>query len=157
MNAPATFTPDAGHWRFERQAVVSPRQMGLMFLAFVLLLQAIGMGFALAGAEPIWGFAWLELMVVGVVLWRYARRAQDAETITLADSRLIVEVREGADTRRQEFQRGWAQVHLDHAIAPLVRIHQGRKDIHVGRFVPMAQRPALVRALRDWIRGDAHV
>lgn len=153
----SSFMHDALFWRFERQNAVSLRQVGLMLLGFVLLLQAIGLGFALAGAQPIWGFGWLELLVLGIVLWRYARRAQDAETLTLADARLIVEVREGQTTQRQEFTRAWTQVHLTETPAPLVRIHQGRLGIQVGRFVPLAERAALVRALRDWIKGDAHV
>lgn len=144
-------------WRFERPAMVTPRQMLMMFIGFVLVLQVIGVGFSLAGAEPILGFAWLELLFIGLVLWAYSRHLQDAETLALEDSRLFVNIRDGSSSQCHEFTRAWAQVNLTGDDKPLVRIHEGRKDIHVGRFVPPHQRADLARALRQWIKGEAHV
>lgn len=157
MSAPSWPVPESGLWRFESPVAVSPRQMLLGFLGFVLVTQVIGLAFYAAGAEPIWAFAWLELLVLGVVLWRYARHLSDAETITLAQSELTVEVREGNVLEREAFQRSWAQVSLTDGRSPLVRIHQGRQCILVGRFVPPAQRAGLARALRHWIDGGNRV
>ena len=53
---------------------ISPRGLLRVYVGLVLIVLAIGVGFALAGAWPVLPFAGLEALMLGVAFVVYARR-----------------------------------------------------------------------------------
>lgn len=139
-------------WHLGLTSALSKAQMWGLYLGLVLLLQLIGLGFSWVGAEMILGFAWLELMAIGGVLWWYTQHMQDAETLRLTSNHLSVELTQGAKTSRYHFTRQWVQVHLTEQIPPLLRIQEGTQSVEVGSHVPAHARAALARQLRTSIQ-----
>ena len=54
---------------------MSPAGLAIAFAALAVLALAIGVGFALAGAWLVLPFAGLEVLMLGVAFFAYARRA----------------------------------------------------------------------------------
>jgi uncharacterized membrane protein len=101
------------------QVVVRPnrtltlRGMTVLFAGLTLVVLTIGIGFTLAGAWPVLPFAGLELALVGAVLYRLFRHADDHEQIIVDRERVTVIRCRGRRERRDEFQRYWTQVTLE--------------------------------------------
>lgn len=153
-----TASQDAGQvWHLGLTSALSKPQMWGLYLGLVLLLQLIGLGFSLVGAEMILGFAWLELMAIGGVLWWYTQHMQDTETLRLTPTHLSVELTQGQKTSRYRFTRQWVQVHLTPHLPPLLRIQEGTQSVEIGRHVPVHARAALARQLRTLIQEKTDV
>jgi uncharacterized membrane protein len=101
------------------QVVVRPnrtltlRGMTVLFAGLTLVVLTIGIGFTLAGAWPVLPFAGLELALVGAVLYRLFRHADDHEQIIVDRERVTVIRCRGRRERRDEFQRYWTKVTLE--------------------------------------------
>jgi uncharacterized membrane protein len=101
------------------QVVVRPnrtltlRGMAVLFAGLTLVVLTIGVGFTLAGAWPVLPFAGLELAVVGAVLYRLFRHADDHDRIMIDRERVTVIRQRGRCEWRDEFQRYWTKVTLE--------------------------------------------
>jgi uncharacterized membrane protein len=78
----ARFTPEGDTGEGLRVIVrpnrtLSLRGMTVLFAGLTVVVLTIGIGFTLAGAWPVLPFAGLELAVVGAVLYRLFRHADD--------------------------------------------------------------------------------
>lgn len=89
------------------------RGMTVLFAGLTAVVLTIGIGFTLAGAWPVLPFAGLEMMVVGVVLYRLFRHAHDHDQIIVERERVTVIRRRGRREWRDEFQRYWTKVTLE--------------------------------------------
>ncbi len=144
-------------WHFARVKMGSSRQLLGLFAGFALVLQIIGIGFSSFGADLILGFTSLELVALGIILAVHLSHARDHESIQLSPSQVLVEVSDGQQARRHTFERSWVQTHLTSEHPPLLRIHQGREGVSIGRFVPAHQRFVLFREIRASLQGNLHV
>lgn len=89
------------------------RGMTVPFAGLTLVVLTIGIGFTLAGAWPVLPFAGLEMMAVGVVLYRLFRHADDHDRIIVERERVTVIRRRGRREWRDDFQRYWTKVVLE--------------------------------------------
>lgn len=71
---------------------MSPRQLGIAYLAVCTMSLLVAAFFTANGAWYILGFSLLELLCVGAAFLLYARHATDREHISLADGCLLIEV-----------------------------------------------------------------
>ena len=92
---------------------LSLRGMTVLFAGLTVVVLTIGVGFSLAGAWPVLPFAGLEMLVVGLVLYRLSRHADDHEQIIVDRERFTVIRRRGGCELRDEFQRYWTKVTLE--------------------------------------------
>jgi hypothetical protein len=70
-------------WMLKRNCSVTPSQLGWAYGALCVTSLGIGAWFWAMGARFVLGFAWIELMAVGLAFFAYARHAGDGETISL--------------------------------------------------------------------------
>ena len=114
----ARFTPE-GDTGEGLRVIVRPnrtltlRSMTVLFAGLTVVVLTIGIGFSLAGAWPVLPFAGLEMAVVGVVLYRLFRHADDYEQIIVDRERVTVIQYRGRREWRDEFQRYWTKVTLE--------------------------------------------
>ena len=74
----------------KRNCSVTPTQLGWAYGILCVVSLGIGAGFWLMGAPFVLGFAWIEVIAVGLAFLVYARHARDGEMISLRGSRLVV-------------------------------------------------------------------
>lgn len=114
----ARYTPESDNGEGLR-IIVRPnrtltlRSMTVLFAGLTVVVLTIGIGFTLAGAWPVLPFAGLEMAVVGMVLYRLFRHANDHDQIIVARERVTVIRRRGRREWRDEFQRYWTKVTLE--------------------------------------------
>ena len=89
------------------------RGMTLLFAGLTVVVLTVGVGFTLAGAWPILPFAGLEIVVVGAVLHRLFRHADDHDQIIIDCDNVTVIRRRGRREWRDKFQRYWTKVTLE--------------------------------------------
>ena len=114
----ARFTPE-GDTGAGLQVIVRPnrtltlRGMTVLFAGLTVVFLTIGIGFTLAGAWPVLPFAGLQLALVGAVLYRLFRHADDHDRIIVERERVTVIRRRGRCEWCDEFQRYWTKVVLE--------------------------------------------
>lgn len=140
-------------WILRRNCSLSPRQLLLFYLALCLFSLGIASGFWWLGATLVMPFAWLEILVLGLALFIYARHARDGETIIVQGPVLVVERDHGGATERTEFSRDWVRVEPSAEDGSLIEVSgQGRKVV-VGRHLRPELRPALAQEIRRALRA----
>jgi uncharacterized membrane protein len=87
--------------------------MTVLFAGLTVVFLTIGIGFTLAGAWPVLPFAGLQLALVGAVLYRLYRHADDHDRIIVERERVTVIRRRGRREWRDGFQRYWTRVLLE--------------------------------------------
>jgi len=143
------------------QVIVRPnrtltlRGMTVLFAGLTVVVLTIGVGFTLAGAWPVLPFAGLELALVGAVLYRLFRHADDHDRIMIDRERVTVIRQRGRCEWRDEFQRYWTKVTLERGRSWYPsRLKVGSH----GRFVVIAagvnekEREALSIALNNFLQ-----
>jgi uncharacterized membrane protein len=146
-------------WLLKRNCSMAPRQLLAFYLSLCVLSLGIAAMFWFQGARMIMTFAWIELSAVGLALWVVARHATDSESIVLRNDRLTVEVANGQQVERVEFQPAWVRVEPAHGDQSLIELSGQGRRISVGRFVRPELRSQLAQelrhALRRWQQGAA--
>ena len=146
-------------WLLKRNCSLAPRQLLAFYLSLCVLSLGIAAMFWIQGARMVMPFAWIELLGVGAALWVYARHATDSESIVLRGDRLTVEVANGPQVERVEFQPAWVRVEPEHDDQSLIELSGQGRRIAVGRFVRPELRGQLAQelrlALRRWQQGAA--
>jgi hypothetical protein len=97
-------------WMLKRHCSVTPAQLGWAYGLLCVVSLGIGAAFWLSGAPFVLGFAWIELIAVGLAFLAYARHASDGELISLRGSRLVIETELAGRRERAEFNRDWHAV-----------------------------------------------
>lgn len=114
---------------------------------------AIGGFFWLQGAKLILAFAGLEVVLVGVAFFVYARHATDGEWISLQGASLVVECESAGRRERAEFARQWVRIEPKSGDRSLIELSGQGRSIEVGRFVRPELRQALAREIRNALRS----
>jgi len=138
----------AGRLFFERELRPHrslPRQrFHVLMLVLGLVSLALGTGFVVAGAWPVFGFFGLDVGLVYVAFRHNYRGARGRETLRLADDAFTVErIGRGGETRLWRFQPFWLRVVLeerpDRSNQLLVASH-GRSLVIADFLAPAARR-----------------
>ena len=146
-------TGPAIHWRLRRNCSVTPAQLGWLYLSLCALSLGIGVFFWLQGATLVLAFAGLELALVGLVFFAYARHATDGELISLQGASLVVECESAGRRERAEFARQWVRVEPKSGDHSLIELSGQGRSIEVGRFVRPELRQDLAREIRKALRS----
>ena len=128
----------------------------LVFGCTLLVTLVIAVGFAVVfGAWPIVPFAGLEMLVLYVAFSYMDRHAVDYEQITICGATVAVEVREGNEVMRHEFNRHWAKLTCAADGSRLALFIHGR-EIELGRHLGVEARLQMARELKRELRSVQH-
>ena len=149
----AQASEQAIEWRLRRNCSVSPAQLGWLYVSLCMVSLAIGGFFWLQGAKLILAFAGLEVLLVGLAFFVYARHATDGEWISLQGASLVVERESAGRRERAEFARQWVRIEPKSGDLSLIELSGQGRSIEVGRFVRPELRQALAREIRNALRS----
>ncbi len=140
---------DESHlWTLRRNCMLSPRQLAVWFVSISTVSLGIAASFAAFGAWLIVPFAVLEVSVLGIAFFCYARHAADYERIEVGPGRLRVEAGHGARVRVEEVSPPWVRVDYRERLGGPIVLVAGRQKFAVGRYVPDHRKGALADELR---------
>jgi uncharacterized membrane protein len=134
----------------KRNCSISPAALAGVFVALALVVLAIGIGFAIAGAWLVLPFAGLEVLLLVAAYLAYARRAADYERIELASGRLTVEVAEAHRTSRYEMEARRARVVVQDE---RVLLHGAQEQLELGRHLDAQRRAEFAAELQKRLRN----
>jgi len=134
-----------------RNSSLSPAGRYRVFCFICLVAMAIASAFTLLGAWLVLPFAGLEMAVLYLAFRYMDRHSEDFERITIKGDRMLLEIREGSETRSFEFHRYWAQVMLERdsfgALSRLAFRSHGR-EVEFGRSLTCEERATAAREIR---------
>lgn len=139
-------------WSMVRHGSFEPGRLLVVFLALCAVSLGIGLAFWRLGAPAILPLAGAELLLLGAAFWVCSRHAGDAETITLAERQLQVEIRHGRLVQDAEFRAEWVRVEPSLGEGSLIEISGQGRSLRVGRHLRPELRMALARELRLALR-----
>ena len=139
-------------WFLRRNCSVTPAQLATVYVSLCLVSLVISGFFWMQGATLVLPFAFIEMLVLGMAFFAYARHATDGERIVLQDGRLMVELECGGKLERSEFHGNWVRVEPGASDESLIELTGQGKTVRVGRFVRPELRPALAREIRLALR-----
>lgn len=139
-------------WRLQRNCSLAPAQLGWIYLSVCCVSLMIGTFFWLQGATLVLGFAWLEVMVVGLAFFIYARHATDGEWISIEGARVVVECETAGKRERAEFDRQWVRIEPRSDDRSLIEVSGRGRSMEVGRFVRPEHRLVLAQEIRRALR-----
>ncbi len=120
----------------------------VLFLSVIPL--SIAIAFAIAGIWIVLPFAGLELSALAYAFYYINCHAEDYESITIEDSRLVVERRSNKHTSQYVLNPYWAKVVIENAPSGMqLWLRSHGKDIEIGRFMNSEQRVNLARQLQS--------
>ena len=135
-------------WMLRRNCSMSPRQLGLAYLAVCTTSLLVAIFFAASGAWYILGFALIELFAVGIAFLLYARHATDREHIALEEDCLLVEVIQVEHVRQFRLDPRWTRVEPPvSGSGGLVRLEANGTKVEIGRFLTEWKRREFAREL----------
>jgi uncharacterized membrane protein len=132
------------------------RGMTLLFAGLTAVVSTIGIGFTFAGAWPILPFAGLEMVVVGAVLYRLFRHADDHDRILINRDLITVIRRRGRREWRDDFQRYWTKVTLERRNSwypSRLKVGSHGKFVIIAADVNEVEREKLSLALNEVLRN----
>ena len=139
-------------WRLQKNCSLTPAQLGWIYLSLCCVSLLIGTFFWLQGAVFVLGFAWLEVMAVGLAFFMYARHAADGEWISIEGSRIVVECETAGRRERAEFDRQWVRIEPIADDRSLIEVSGRGRSVEVGRFVRPEHRLILAQEIRRALR-----
>ena len=131
----------------------------LAVMATVAFLIAIG--FASIGAWLVLPFAGLEILAFAYAFYTIYLHADDFESITIEEDRVVVEKRNYKESTKTVFQRYWAQVNVRDVLTikgsngkSALFISSHGNEVEFGRnFISDEQRTLLARDLRQKLKN----
>ena len=139
-------------WKLQKNCALAPAQLGWIYLSLCCVSLLIGTFFWLQGAVFVLGFAWLEVMAVGLAFFMYARHAADGEWISIEGSRVVVEYETAGRRERAEFDRQWVRIEPIADDRSLIEVSGRGRSVEVGRFVRPEHRLILAQEIRRALR-----
>ncbi len=149
----ATVSSDGVQWMLKRNCSITPRQMGVCFLALSALSLSVAVFFWTQGATLVLPFAALELLAVGVAFLLHARHATDHVRISVAGGRLQVLRESAGKTEAEVFPADWVRVETGDHRQSLIGLCAAGRSVWVGRHVRPDQRAALAREIRQALQA----
>jgi len=121
-----------------------------LFMLLAVIPGLIGIGFSLIGMWFVFPFVGLELFALGCAFYYVGCHANDYESITINNDRLVVEKHSYKQTRQFVLNTYWAQVALRDApngdLQLYLRSHG--EQVEIGNYMNNEQRAALAEQLQ---------
>jgi uncharacterized membrane protein len=149
----AVVSADGLRWRLRKNCSVTPRQVMRIYAFLSLISLSIAAFFWSIGAVLVLPFACLEIVVLGVAFWWYAKHAVDGETVSCNAASVVIDTSYAGEHRRYVFEKHTVRVHQGNK-AGLVEVYSQGQKLEIGRFLRVDLRPILVSELR---RALAHL
>lgn len=124
-----------------------------MYGSLCVVSLGIGLWFWQMGARLVLGFAWIELLALGLAFLLHARHAADGEQISLHGGRLVVELEQAGRLQRAEFDSHRVRVEPRADERSLIELSGQGRSIQVGRYVRPELRPVLAQEIRMALRA----
>jgi uncharacterized membrane protein len=122
---------------------------GFIFSASI----CIALAFAAFGAWPVLPFSGLEMVVLYAAFRHVDRHAADYEQLEINGDRVSIEIRDGPDLQRVEFDRHWAQVVVDGTLGVRrLALRSHGREVEFGRHLTQRERERVARELRQRLR-----
>jgi len=140
-------------WLMRRNCALSPRQLGLWFLAIASVSMVVAMGMVIAGAWVVMPFVCVEILGLATAFVVYARHATDFERVVLQSDGVYVDRGSASAsfaTKREQCAGpgAWVRVEYEGKRRELVRLVSQRRAVEIGTYVPEHLRPRLAQELR---------
>ena len=120
----------------------------VLFLAVIPL--SVAVAFAIEGVWVALPFAGLELTALAYAFYYINCHAEDYESITIEDSRLVVERRNNKHASQYVLNPYWAKVVIENAPSGMqLRLRSHGKDIEIGYFMNSEERADLALQLQQ--------
>ena len=140
---------------------LSPDDSIKLLAAMASVAFLIAIGFASIGAWLVLPFAGLEILAFAYAFYTIYLHADDFESITIEDDRVVVEKRNYKESTKTVFQRYWAQVSVRDVLAikgsngkSALFISSHGNEVEFGRnFISDEQRTLLARDLRQKLKN----
>jgi uncharacterized membrane protein len=140
---------------------LSPDDSIKLLAAMASVAFLIAIGFASIGAWLVLPFAGLEILAFAYAFYTIYLHADDFESITIEDDRVVVEKRNYKESTKTVFQRYWAQVNVRDVLAikgsngkSALFISSHGNEVEFGRnFISDEQRTLLARDLRQKLKN----
>jgi uncharacterized membrane protein len=137
-------------------SLTSSQRIKLFGLLTVIPLLA-AMGFALAGMWLILPFFGLEFLALGYAFYNIDCHAEDYESISLEDDRLVIERHIRNNTNQVVLNPYWVQLMAyDYSMGELhLSLRSHGKEVEIGHYMNNEQRMELAAQLRKIIGPDS--
>jgi uncharacterized membrane protein len=140
---------------------LSPDDSIKLLAAMASVAFLIAIGFASIGAWLVLPFAGLEILAFAYAFYTIYLHADDFESITIEEDRVVVEKRNYKESTKTVFQRYWAQVNVRDVLAikgsngkSALFISSHGNEVEFGRnFISDEQRTLLARDLRQKLKN----
>ena len=140
---------DNREWMLKRNCSMSPRQLGLAYIAVCTTSLLVATFFAVSGAWYVLGFALVEQFAVGIAFLLYARHATDREHIALEENCLLVEVIQVEHVRQFRLDPRLTRVEPPvSGSSGLVCLEANGTRVEIGRFLTEWKRRELAQELK---------
>jgi uncharacterized membrane protein len=140
-------------WSFRRNCAMKPSQL----LAVLAFLSAVSLGVASAfwwqGAVFVMPFALIEVSMLAVAFFAYARHATDSETARLDANWLVIEQEIGGKRVETRFPRASVRIEPLADSGNLIEVTARGDRLEFGRHVRADWRPLVAREMRFAVRG----
>ncbi len=136
-------------WVLKRNCVMTPHQLLGAFGVLAAGSVAVSVAWALSGAWLVIPFMLIELTALAVAFLVYSRHVNDGEKITLDETKVRVDVTQGAKTETRELPRQWLRCGLEEGQCGLVRLRSQQSELLVGRFASPVGRERFYREFRS--------
>ncbi|MEE9342148.1 MAG: DUF2244 domain-containing protein [Gammaproteobacteria bacterium] len=124
--------------------------LGMVFVSFTIAIFCV-----LNGAWPVLPFAGLEMLVLGIALYKVAHRCAYWQVVEVSEDQITVFDSLAEASSAVIFQRAWASVVLEHAgswYSPRLFIRSHGKDVEIGNCLTAAEREQLAFNLENALR-----
>ena len=140
---------------------LSPDDSIKLLAAMATVAFLIAIGFASIGAWLVLPFAGLEILAFTYAFYTIYLHADDFESITIEEDRVVVEKRNYKESTKTVFQRYWAQVNVRDVLTikgsngkSALFISSHGNEVEFGRnFISDEQRTLLARDLRQKLKN----
>ena len=140
---------------------LSPDDSIKLLAAMATVAFLIAIGFASIGAWLVLPFAGLEILAFSYAFYTIYLHADDFESITIEEDRVVVEKRNYKELTKTVFQRYWAQVNVRDVLTikgsngkSALFISSHGNEVEFGRnFISDEQRTLLARDLRQKLKN----
>lgn len=121
-----------------------------LFLLLAIIPLLVGLGFLTLGVWMVFPFVGLELLGLGYAFYYIDRHANDFESISIVDDKLVVEKHSLQQTVQFVLNTYWVKLVLSHARNGNLKLYLRSRgiDLEIGNFMNNEQRCALATQLK---------
>lgn len=131
---------------------LSPRAFMIMMSAFGAVSFICGLAFLSMGALPVVGFFGLDVLLVYTAFkWTFKKQTESTRVTVTNEHLRMHHTKPNGETKSVSLPTAFVRIELDEAATPnsWLRVEYGLKAYVIGRFLTLAERKSLAKALRQ--------